>query len=101
MLNGANPDLPGAVQGRAAAHVLRLSMLYALVDGTLHIDVSHLLAALALWEYVEASALYIFDEDDDPKATRLLKALRDAGDKGLSRSDISVNVFQTRVKKGD
>src|SRR6266566_4265455 len=59
-LSEGRPGLLGALFGRAVAHVLRLSCLYALLDGTLTIQPNHLIAALGLWEYVEASATYIF-----------------------------------------
>jgi hypothetical protein len=54
------PGLVGTLLARAEAQVLRLSMLYALLDGTATIRTEHLYAALALWEYVEASVTYIF-----------------------------------------
>jgi hypothetical protein len=50
----------------------------------------HLEAALALWDYCEASAAYIFGEaTGDPIADRILSALRNAGGQGLSSTDIS------------
>lgn len=100
LLNQHNPAVPGAVQGRAAAHVLRLSMIYALLDGTLRIAAPHVIAALAVWEYVEASGRYIFGEDtDDPKAQKLLDALRLAKDKGLSRKAIYIEVFHKHANR--
>ena len=42
------------------SQVLRLSVLYAAVDGVDAIRLPHLKADLGVWEYVEASALYIF-----------------------------------------
>jgi Protein of unknown function (DUF3987) len=76
--------LAGAIVARADAQTLRLSTCYALLDGSPVIDVPHVQAALALWRYCEASALYLFgDALGDPVADRLLEALRDAGDAGL------------------
>ncbi|MGH2364008.1 MAG: hypothetical protein ACRDHX_05070, partial [Chloroflexota bacterium] len=43
--------LYGAVTARAEAHVLRLSLLYALLDCASAVDGSHLEAALSLWAY--------------------------------------------------
>ncbi len=49
----------------------------------------HLLAALALWEYVEASAQYIFGARmGDPVADRIAEALLSNPD-GMSRTEIS------------
>jgi hypothetical protein len=75
---------------RAEAQVLRLSMLYALCDQSAVIDVPHLQAAYALWQYCEASARYIFGESlGDPLADNILQMLRYAGSEGLTRTDIS------------
>lgn len=49
--------------GRAHAETLRLSLLYALLNGSDVIRVEHLRAALSLWRYCEASARRIFGLD--------------------------------------
>lgn len=81
-------DEPGgllaAVIGRDAPQVLRLSVAYALMDGSKSIDVAHVRAAWAVWQYCRASAAYIFGERlGDHVADELLRALRAAGDEGL------------------
>jgi len=48
--------LAGAVCARAEAHVVRLALLYALLDQAPQIRLVHLEAALALWEYAAATA---------------------------------------------
>ena len=54
---------------------------------------------LALWEYVEASARYVFgDSMGDPIADDILRALRNAPD-GLSRNDIR-ELFQRHQSSG-
>lgn len=66
-----------AVTARAEAHVLRLSMLYALLDGSATIETAHLEAAWALACYADESAAFIFGRNlGDPVADRLLEALR-------------------------
>ena len=76
-LSAGSPGLFGAATSRAEAHVLRLSVIYALLDGTVSIGVPHLLAALAVWDYCAASARWIFGERlGDPVAERILAALR-------------------------
>ena len=47
---------------RAEAHVVRLSLLYALLDGSDTIDEPHLRAALALWRYCDESARIVFGD---------------------------------------
>jgi len=76
--------LLGAIIARDCAQVLRLSVTYALLDGSHHIDVQHIRAAWALWRYCRASAAFIFGESiGDPSADRLLLAIREAGQRGL------------------
>jgi len=76
--------LVSAVTARAEAQTLRLSVAYALLDGSHHIEVDHLEAAHAVWRYCAASAAYIFgDALGDEVADRLLAALRSAGPDGL------------------
>lgn len=67
-----------AVTSRSAAHVLRLSMLYALLDGVETIEVPHLQAALAVWRYCDDSARILFADGPKPdtlsdKVRRLLE----------------------------
>jgi Protein of unknown function (DUF3987) len=87
-LSEGKPGLLGSVTSRAEAQVLRLSLLYALLDGVNQIHAEHLLAALAVWEYSEASARYIFgDALGNPMADRILNELRIAPE-GLTRTEI-------------
>ena len=50
----------GAVTSRGEAQVIRLALLYALLDSSDHIRSEHLKAALAFWKYAEESARLIF-----------------------------------------
>ncbi|WP_265593695.1 DUF3987 domain-containing protein [Verrucomicrobium sp. BvORR034] len=68
----------GEVLSRSEAQVMRLALLYALMDGASTIAYDHLTAALALWDYCEASAMFIFTaEEINPRAARVLAALKD------------------------
>jgi hypothetical protein len=54
------------------------------------IDADHPLAALALWDYAEKSARYVFgDATGDPVADRLLEALRASRGEGITKTEIS------------
>ena len=89
-LSDGLPGLLGAMLARAEAQTMRLSMIYALLDRSHVVRRKHLEAALALWRYAEASARYIFgDALGDPVADTILHALRDAGEGGLTRTEIS------------
>lgn len=91
-LSAGRPGLMGAVTSRAEAQVLRLSLVYALLDGSPTVNADHLRAALAVWEYCEASARWVFgDKLGDPDADAILKALRQS-EGGLTRWEIS-NLF--------
>ncbi|MCX6911248.1 MAG: hypothetical protein NTY01_24845, partial [Verrucomicrobia bacterium] len=84
----------GAVIGRAEAYVVRLSLIYAVLDCSDCIRPVHLEAALAAWRYCEDSARYIFGASlGDGVADEILAALRDAGASGLTRTEIS-DVFK-------
>lgn len=88
-LSAERPGLVGAVIARAEAQVIRLALNYTLLDRKDAIDIPHLRAALALWEYCEASANYVFgNARGDPLADNLVLALREAGANGLSRTRI-------------
>ena len=76
-LSEGKPGLFGAVTARAEAQVLRLSVLYAAMDGAEAIRLPHLKAALAVWDYAEASARYIFgDATGDLIADQIMDSLR-------------------------
>jgi hypothetical protein len=88
-LSADNPGLLGAVTARAEAQVIRLALLYALLDCNHEIQLEHLRAALALWEYAEESAVRIFgDALGDPVADEIYRALKVTGEVGMSRTAI-------------
>ena len=87
-LSESKPGLMGSVTARSEPQVLRLSLVYALLDGARVISEPHMLAALAAWDYAEASAKFIFgDSLGYPEADRILNALR-ASPQGLTRTQI-------------
>ena len=68
----------GALCGRAEAHVLRLSLLYALLDSADAMRPEHLEAALSFWEFCERSLEHIFGgATGDLEGQRILSALAD------------------------
>jgi len=89
-LTAERPGAVGAICNRGAAQVVRLSLLYALLDCSPVVTLEHLHAALALWNYCEASVKYIFGNSlANRTADAILNALKGAGASGMSRSDIS------------
>ncbi len=98
-LSGGKPGILGAITSRAEAQVLRLALIYALLDRSGEIRVEHLAAALAVWSYCEDSARYIFgDATGDKNADEILRALR-AVPVGLTRTEIS-ELFGKNVPAG-
>jgi len=88
-LSDGLPGLLGAATARAEAQVLRISALYAALDCSSFITVRHLVAALSVWDYCLGSARYIFgDAIGDPIADRIREALFDAGEEGMTRTQI-------------
>jgi hypothetical protein len=86
-LSEGKPGMAGALTARAEAQVMRLATLYALTDVAFEIKAEHLLAALALWQYCEASVQYIFGSAlGDPTCDTILSALEDSGK--LNRTQI-------------
>jgi hypothetical protein len=88
-LSAAKPGLLGAILARAEAQSVRLALIYALLDGSDQIDLPHLEAALAVWEYCELSAVHIFGGAiGDPVADEIERALQHAGAAGMTRTVI-------------
>jgi hypothetical protein len=83
-----HPGLFGAATARAEAHVVRLALLYALLDCAHSIERVHLDAACALWGYASRSAHWLFgDTLGDPVADDIWQAIK-ANTDGLTKSDI-------------
>jgi hypothetical protein len=97
-LSEGKPGLLGAITARAEAQVLRLSVIYALLDCSPVVEVEHLQAALALWSYCERCAQWIFgNATGNPNAERILAALRTAGKNGLTRTQILEDVCKRNL----
>lgn len=88
-LSADQPGLLGAITARAEAQVIRLAMIYAVLDNSTCIDLVHLRAALAVWECCEASAAHIFGGAlGDHVADEIWRALQQAGRDGMTRTAI-------------
>jgi hypothetical protein len=87
-LSGDRHGLFGAITSRAEAHVLRLSLLYAIADASQVIREEHLRAALAVWTRAQESVRTIFGETTgNPVADRIHVALL-AAPNGLTRDEV-------------
>jgi hypothetical protein len=87
-----HPGLLGAITNRAEAQVMRLALLYALLDKAEKITIAHLKAGLAVWRYADASAAYVFGTAlGDPLADAVLQKIRASGDEGVAQTDLTLD----------
>ena len=86
-LTAERPGILDHVLARAEAHVLRLSLIYSLLDGSDVVTAKHLQSALALWDYCERSATYIFGSSSGTSLSDKLLDLLEAG--SMHRTAIS------------
>ena len=78
-LSTERAGLLGAVTNRAEAQVLRLALLYAILDCSETIRLPHLEAGLEIWRYCDQSARWVFgDALGDPMADTVMEAIRKA-----------------------
>ncbi len=95
-LSDGHAGLLGSVTSRATAQVLRIACLYSLLDCSNVIRLEHLTAALALWQYCEDSARYIFGAQTGNKiADEIFTELKQRKD-GMSKNDIREHFQQNR-----
>ncbi len=62
----------GAITARGEAQVVRLALIYALLDKAECINTQHLKAALAVWKYCDESVRYIFGNNLTDRQTKIL-----------------------------
>jgi hypothetical protein len=86
-LSAERLGLVGAIIARAEAQVIRLALVFALLDQKDTIAPEHLEAAMAVWAYCVGG-----DSLGDPVADDILRALRQSGPGGMTRTEIS-NLF--------
>jgi hypothetical protein len=85
----ANADHPkhglyDAVTARDEGQALRMSMIYALLDGQAVIERRHIDAAIAIWDYADESARGLFGNRTGNKGVdKLVEALHTVGTNGL------------------
>ncbi len=80
--------LAGDLTARAEAHVIRLALIYTLLDAERRIQPQHLRSALALWDYAARSAAWALGHaTGDPLAEQIHTALTRSPN-GLTRTQI-------------
>ena len=103
-LTSEHPGIYGALTARGPAHVLRLSMIAALLDRSYWIRREHLMAALEIWRYCCDSVRFIFGDGVGDRVTdQILGTLRQ-NPGGRTRSELynsfGRNESSTRIELG-
>jgi hypothetical protein len=98
-LRDDDPGTVGALTARAEAHVLRFSLTYGLADASPVVQVEHLKAALALWDYSVRSVSQIFGETT---GNAIADRIRDELKIGpLTQTEIFSDVFNRNISGRD
>jgi len=96
MSTDEQPGVLGEITLRGPVLVLRLALIYALLDSNPQIQPGHLKSALAIWRYCQDSARFIFgDSLGYPDAQAILSALTESP---KTRTQIS-SLFQRHRTK--
>jgi hypothetical protein len=97
-------SLPGhygdAVERRAPI-ICRLAMIYSILDRDVYIRCEHIEAALAFWNYCDATAAHIFGKPKTDKRLARAMALLDGAKEGLVKTEISRRLFNGRAAPGE
>lgn len=98
-LSQERPGRVGVLLERAEAQVLRLAMIYALTDASDTLELVHLQAARALWQYSERSVAYLWGgSTGDAVADRILSDLESGP---LTTTDLMVETFSRHISARD
>jgi hypothetical protein len=89
----------GSIIARSDAHVLRLSMKYAILDRTTLMEPRHLEAAMAVWDYCQRSAQWVFGEKTGNKMADKIYWALERAPQGLTKQEIADSVFGRNYTK--
>ena len=89
----------GPIIARSAPHVLRLAMLYAVLDASTLIEPRHVEAAIAFVDYCERCAQWIFQERTGNKAADKILWNLERRPAGMTRNEIQHEVFSNHCSE--
>ena len=79
-----------ALTARSAAQVIRISLVYALLDHSYSIELPHLMAGLAVWDYCEQSVAVMHPAPArNDLEGKVIRALKTAGESGRTRTELN------------
>ena len=96
-IKSSGSGVVGAIVARTDAHVLRMTMLFTVLDGSALMEPQHLKAAIAFWQYCERSASWIFGQKTGDKAADKIYWALQHEPKGLTRTKIIEDVFNKHI----
>lgn len=101
-LSADRPGTLGPLAARGPAQVLRIALIYALLDRSQYVRAHHLAAGVAVWRYCLETCQHIFGESQvDPVAQKILDALADSEAGQLDRLFIRNSVLSKHVSAPD
>ena len=96
----AHPGLLGAMTARGEAQILRIALVYALLDCSATIRRDHLRAAKSVWDYCKESTSIIFGKSTgDVLADRIMDLILDGEGAGISRTELSNLLKRNQSKR--
>jgi hypothetical protein len=87
----------GDVTRRGAAQVVRISIIFALLEGKKEVNLAHLKAAEAVWKYCNESARWAFE--DHQFSFPAMKILTALDYEPMTRTEITTKVFNKNLLK--
>jgi hypothetical protein len=98
-LKDSDSGIIGAIIARSPAHVLRLTMLYTVLDNSASMEPKHLGAAIAFWQYCVRSAQWIFGEKTGNKSADKIYWALQREPNGITRQQLQIDVFSNHCSK--
>lgn len=88
-LDSERPEAVRDLLVRAPSNIIRLAVIYAILDKSSVVDKKHLEAAEAVWDYCQDSAIQIFAGiTGDYHVDKLLRKMKNSHEKSLTKSEI-------------
>lgn len=99
VISDTSTGIVASIIARSHSHVMRLTMLYTILDNSTLMEPKHLQAAVAFWQYCERSAVWVFGQNTGNKmADKIYWALQ-REPSGMTRTQINADVFNRHASK--
>jgi len=96
-LTSVRAGLYGAATVRRPVLIMRMAMIYAILDQEKYIGPAHLKAALAIWEYCDRTAAHIWGKPQTEGNLGKLLAFMETANVGLTRKEINRRAFGSHL----